>query len=134
MTSAYPVVPVGPFVHDKDGVCDCPSHVNATGIAPPAAMSGLLRANDVFAIEPAVVVTVGTVVRVVEAIGVVDSVVVVSGVGTTEVVATESLFVCAEQPAVKRIIKANEVRILFFTKRRVPMSHCTGRVLRLRRS
>jgi hypothetical protein len=134
MTIAYPVVPVGPLVHDRDGVCDCPSHVNATGIAPPAVISGLLRVNDVFATEPAVVVTAGTVVRVVAAIDVVDSIVVVGGLGITEVVATESLLDCAEQPAVTRIIKVNEVIIPFFMELRVLTLHCMSGVLRLRRS
>ena len=95
ITSAYPVVPVGPFVHDRDGVCDCPSHVNAIGIAPPAAMSGLLRVNEVFATEPAVVVTATSefgVVGVVPAIVVVGSIGAAVELGATDVVATESLF------------------------------------------
>ncbi len=117
ITSAYPVVPVGPFVHDRDGVCDCPSHVNATGIAPPAVMSGLLRVNDVFVIEPAVVVTATSEFGVVGAVATVDVVgVVVAAVelGATDVVATESLFDCPEHPAVTRIIQVSEVIILFF--------------------
>jgi len=137
ITSAYPVVPVGPFVHDRDGVCDCPSHVNAIGIAPPATMSGLVRVNDVFATEPAVVVTATTAVG---AVGVVPKVDVVDApgaeveLGVTDVVATESLFDCAEHPAVTRIIQVNEVIILFFMKLRVPTLRCTGRVLWLRTS
>ena len=137
MTIAYPVVPVGPLVHDRDGVCDCPSHVNATGIAPPATMSGLVRVNDVFATEPAVVVTATTelgVGRVVPASDVVDSIVVVGGLATTEVVATESVFDCAEHPAITRIIKVNEVIILFFMETRVLTLDCMSGVLRLRRS
>jgi hypothetical protein len=89
-------------------------------------MTGLLRAKDVFATEPAAVVAV--------AIVVLGSIVAAVELGTTEVVATESLFDCAEHPAVTRIIKVSEVIILFFMKRRVPMLHCKGRVLRLRRS
>ena len=114
MAIAYPTVPVGPLVHDRDGVCDCPSHVNATGIAPPAVMSGLVRVNEVFAIEPAVVVTAGTVVRVLAAVVVVGSIAAAVELGATDVVATESLVACAEHPAVTRIIQVNEVMIRFF--------------------
>ena len=127
MTIAYPVVPVGPLVHDKDGVCDCPSHVNAIGIAPPATMSGLVRVNDVFATEPAVVVTATTelgVVGVVPTSDVVDAAGAAVALGVTDVVATESLFDCAEHPAVTRIIQVNEVIILLFMKMRVPTLHC----------
>ena len=126
MAIAYPAVPVGPLVQDNEGLSDCPSHVNATGIAPPAVMSGLVRVNDVFATEPAVVVTAATVVRVVPAIDVVDSIAAVVELGATDVVATESLFVCAEQPAVTRIIQVNEVMIRFFMELTVSTSHCKG--------
>ena len=137
MTIAYPVVPVGPLVHDRDGVCDCPSHVNATGIAPPATMSGLVRVNDVFATEPAVVVTATTelgVVGVVATVDVVEAAMAAVELGATDVVATESLLDCAEQPAVTRIIKVNEVIIPFFMELRVLTLHCMSGVLRLRRS
>ena len=126
MTIAYPVVPVGPLVHARDGVCDCPSQVNAIGIAPPATMSGLVRVNDVFATEPAVVVTATTesgVVGVVPTSDVVGAITAAVELGATDVVATESLFVCAEHPAVTRIIQVNEVIILFFMKMRVPPDH-----------
>ena len=126
MTIAYPVVPVGPLVHDRDGVCDCPSQVNAIGIAPPATMSGLVRVNDVFATEPAVVVTATTesgVVGVVPTSDVVGAITAAVELGVTDVVATESLFDCAEHPAVTRIIQVNEVIILFFMKTRVPPDH-----------
>ena len=126
MAIAYPTVPVGPLVQDNEGLSDCPSHVNATGIAPPAVMSGLVRVNDVFATEPAVVVTAATVVRVVPAIDVVDSIAAVVELGATDVVATESLFVCAEHPAVTRIIQVNEVMIRFFMELTVSTSHCIG--------
>ena len=126
MAIAYPTVPVGPLVQDNEGLSDCPSHVNATGIAPPAVMSGLVRVNDVFATEPAVVVTAATVVRVVPAIDVVDSIAAVVELGATDVVATESLFVCAEHPAVTRIIQVNEVMIRFFMELTVSTSHCKG--------
>jgi len=122
MTIAYPVVPVGPLVHDRDGVCDCPSHVNAIGIAPPATMSGLVRVNDVFATEPAVVVTATTEPGVV---GVVP---------TSDVVATELLFDCAEHPAVTRTIQVSEVMIRFFMKMRVSTLQRRGRVSWLRTS
>ena len=126
MTIAYPVVPVGPLVHARDGVCDCPSQVNAIGIAPPATMSGLVRVNDVFATEPAVVVTATTesgVVGVVPTSDVVGAITAAVELGVTDVVATESLFDCAEHPAVTRIIQVNEVIILFFMKTRVPPDH-----------
>ena len=126
MAIAYPTVPVGPLVQDNEGLCDWPSHVNATGIAPPAVMSGLLRANDVFAMEPAAVVTAATVVRVVPATVVVGSIAAVVELGATDVVATESLFVCAEHPAVTRIIQVNEVMIRFFMELTVSTSHCNG--------
>ena len=126
MAIAYPTVPVGPLVQDNEGLCDCPSHVNATGIAPPAVMSGLLRANDVFATEPAVVVTAAAVVRVVPATVVVGSIAAVVELGATDAVATESLFVCAEHPAVTRIIQVNEVMIRFFMELTVSTSHCNG--------
>ena len=126
MAIAYPTVPVGPLVQDNEGLCDCPSHVNATGIAPPATMSGLVRVNDVFAIEPVVVVTAATVVGAVPTIEVVVSIVAVVELGATDVVATESLFVCAEQPAVTRIIQVNEVMIRFFMELTVSTSHCNG--------
>ena len=126
MTIAYPVVPVGPLVHVRDGVCDCPSQVNAIGIAPPATMSGLVRVNDVFATEPAVVETATTesgVVGVVPTSDVVGAITAAVELGVTDVVATESLFDCAEHPAVTRIIQVNEVIILFFMKTRVPPDH-----------
>ena len=126
MTIAYPAVPVGPLVHARDGVCDCPSQVNAIGIAPPATMSGLVRVNDVFATEPAVVVTATTesgVVGVVPTSDVVGAITAAVELGATDVVATESLFVCAEHPVVTRIIQVNEVIILFFMKTRVPPDH-----------
>ena len=126
MAIAYPTVPVGPLVQDNEGLSDCPSHVNATGIAPPAVMSGLVRVNDVFATEPAVVVTAATVVRVVPAIDVVDSIAAVVELGATDVVATESLFVCAEHPAVTRIIQVNEVMIRFFMDLTVSTSRSNG--------
>ena len=127
MTSAYPPVPAGPLVHDKDGVCDCPSHVNAIGIAPPAVMSGLVRVNDVFATEPAVVVTAdATVVGVVPTVGIVDAVTTAVELRATDVLATESLFVCAEHPAVRRIIQVNEMMIRFFMELTVSTSHCNG--------
>ena len=126
MAIAYPTVPVGPLVQDNEGLCDWPSHVNATGIAPPAVMSGLLRANDVFAMEPAVVATAAAVARVVPAIDVVDSIAAVVELGATDVVATESLFVCAEHPVVTRIIQVNEVMIRFFMELTVSTSHCNG--------
>jgi len=47
IANAYPTVPVGPGVHDRDGLCDCPSQVNEIGIVPPEIMSGLERVNDV---------------------------------------------------------------------------------------
>ena len=128
------MVPVGPLVHDRDGVCDCPSHVNATGIAPPATISGLVRVNDVFATEPAVVVTVAIVVGELPTSVVVGATGAAVELGVTEVVATESLFDCAEQPAVTRIIQVNEVIILFFMKMRVPTLHCKGGVSWLRTS
>ena len=126
MAIAYPTVPVGPLVQDNEGLSDCPSHVNATGIAPPAVMSGLVRVNDVFATEPAVVVTAATVVRVVPAIDVVDSIAAEVELGVTDVVATESLFVCAEHPAVTRIIQVNEVMIRFFMDLTVSTSRSNG--------
>ena len=126
MAIAYPTVPVGPLVQDNEGLSDCPSHVNATGIAPPAVMSGLVRVNDVFATEPAVVVTAATVVRVVPAIDVVDSIAAEVELGATDVVATESLFVCAEHPAVTRIIQVNEVMIRFFMDLTVSTSRSNG--------
>ena len=129
MTSAYPAVPVGPLVHARDGVCDCPSQVNAIGIAPPATMSGLVRVNDVFATEPAVVVTATTelgVVGVVPTSDVVGAITAAVELGATDVVATESLFVCAEHPAVTRIIQVNEVMIRFFMELTVSTSHCNG--------
>ena len=135
MTIAYPVVPVGPLVHDRDGVCDCPSHVNAIGIAPPATMSGLVRVNDVFATEPAVVVTATTELEVVGELptsDVVDAEGAAVELGVIDVVATESLFDCAEHPAVTRTIQVSEVMIRFFMKMRVSTLHCRGRVLWLR--
>ena len=126
MAIAYPTVPVGPLVQDNEGLNDCPSHVNATGITPPAVMSGLVRVNDVFATEPAVVVTAATVVSVVPAIDVVDSIAAVVELGATDVVATESLFVCAEHPAVTRIIQVNEVMIRFFMDWTVSPSRSNG--------
>jgi len=134
MAIAYPTVPVGPLVQDNEGLSDCPSHVNATGIAPPAVMSGLLRANDVFAMEPAAVVTAATVVRVVPATVVVGSIAAVVELGATDVVATESLFDCAEHPAVTRTIQVSEVMIRFFMKMRVSTLQRRGRVSWLRTS
>jgi hypothetical protein len=89
-------------------------------------MSGLVRVNDVFATEPAVVVTATTesgVVGVVPTSDVVGAITAAVELGATDVVATESLFVCAEHPAVTRIIQVNEVIILFFMKMRVPPDH-----------
>jgi hypothetical protein len=126
MAIAYPTVPVGPFVHDNDGLCDCPSQVNATGIAPPAVMSGLLRVNDVFATEPAVELTAATVVGVVPTIEVVEAAIAAVELGATDVVAAESLFVCAEHPAVTRIIQVSEVIIRRFMKKRIRTFHCIG--------
>ena len=137
MTIAYPVVPVGPLVHDRGGVCDCPSHVNAIGIAPPATMSGLVRVNEVFATEPVVVVTATTelgVVGVVPTSDVVDAAGAAVELGVNDVVATESLFDCAEHPAVTRTIQVSEVMIRFFMKMRVSTLHCKGRVSWLRTS
>jgi hypothetical protein len=111
--------------------------VNATGIAPPAVMSGLLRVNDVFVIEPAVVVTATSefgVVGAVATVDVVDAAGAAVELGVTDVVATESLFDCAEHPAVTRIIQVSEVIILFFMKMRVPTLHCKGGVSWLRTS
>jgi len=134
MAIAYPTVPVGPFVHDNDGLCDCPSHVNATGMAPPDTMSGLVRVNEDFAVEPPVVVPAATVERVVPAIELVDTDSAAVELGATDVVATESLFVCAEQPAVTRIIQVSEVMIRFFIQTRLRSVPCNGKVMRLRRS
>jgi len=47
---------------------------------------------------------------------VVDAITAAVELGTTEVVDTESLFVCAEQPAVTRIIQVSEVVIRRFMK------------------
>jgi hypothetical protein len=91
--------------------------------------------NDVFATEPAVVVTATTelgVVGVVPTSDVVDAAGAAVELGVTDVVATELLFVCAEHPAVTRIIQVNEVTILFFMQMRVPTLHCKGRDLGLR--
>ena len=126
MAIAYPTVPVGPFVHDNDGLCDCPSQVNATGMAPPDTMSGLVRVNEDFAVEPPVVVTAATVERVVPAIELVDTDSAAVELGATDVVATESLFVCAEHPAVIRIIQVSEVIIRRFMKKRIRTFHCIG--------
>jgi len=134
MAIAYPTVPVGPFVHDNDGLCDCPSQVNATGMAPPDTMSGLVRVNEDFAVETAVVVTAATVERVVAATVVVGSIVAAVELGATGVVATESVFACAEHPAVTRIIQVSEVMIRFFMELRVQTLRCTSWLLRLRRS
>lgn len=108
MAIAYPTVPVGPRVHDRDGLCDCPSHVNATGIAPPVTMSGLVSMNGVVAEETAAVL--GAVVRSVDVVAR-DGVVVL---GIIAVLATELWLVCAEQPAVTRIIHVSEVIIRRF--------------------
>jgi len=97
-------------------------------------MSGLLRVNDVFATEPAVVVTATIVVGVVLAIDVVDSIATAVEPGVTEVVTAESLLVCAEHPAVTRTIQAKEMRIRRFIKMRIRSFHCNGRVFWLRRS
>jgi hypothetical protein len=100
-------------------------------------MSGLLRVNDVFVIEPAVVVTATTelgVVGVMATVDVVGAVVVAVELGATDVVATESLFDCPEHPAVTRIIQVSEVIILFFMRMRVPTLHCKGGVSWLRTS
>jgi hypothetical protein len=100
-------------------------------------MSGLVRVNDVFATEPAVVVTATTelgVVGVVPTSDVVDTAGAAVELGVTDVVATESLLVCAEHPAVTRIIQVSEVIILFFMHLRVPTLHCKGRVSWLRTS
>ena len=126
MAIAYPTVPVGPLVQDNEGLCDWPSHVNAIGIAPPATMSGLVRVNEVLATDPAVVVTAATVVGAVPTIEVVVSIVAVVELGATDVVATESLLVCAEHPAVTRIIQVNEVMIRFFMELTVSTSHGNG--------
>jgi hypothetical protein len=107
MTIAYPTVPVGPRVHDKDGLCDCPSHVNATGIAPPVTMSGLVSMNGVVAEEIAAVL--GAVVRAVDVVAR-DGVVVR---GSTSVIRL-CIVVCAEHPAVTRIIHVTEVIIRRF--------------------
>ena len=92
--------------------------MNATGIAPPATMSGLVRVNDDVVWETTVeLVTVdATVVGVVPTGDVVDAITAAVELGTTEVVDTESLFVCAEQPAVTRIIQVSEVVIRRFMK------------------
>jgi hypothetical protein len=133
MTIAYPTVPVGPLVQDKEGLCDCPSHVNATGIAPPDTMSGLVRVNDVFAAEPAVVVA-ATVVGVAPTTEVVEAAMAAVELGATDVVATESLFACAEHPAVTRIIQVSEVMIRFFMELRVQTLRCRSWSYWLRRS
>jgi hypothetical protein len=85
-------------------------------------MSGLVRVNDVFATEPAVVVTATTEPGVV---GVVP---------TSDVVATELLFDCAEHPAVTRTIQVSEVMIRFLMKMRVSTLQRRGRVSWLRTS
>jgi hypothetical protein len=103
-------------------------------MAPPDTMSGLVRVNEDFAVEPPVVVTAATVERVVPAIELVDTDSAAVELGATDVVATESLFVCAEHPAVTRIIQVNEVIILFFMQMRVPTLDCKGRVSWLRTS
>lgn len=100
-------------------------------------MSGLLRVNDVFATEPAVVVTATIVVGVVDvvlAIDVVDSIATAVEPGATEVVTAESLLVCVEHPAVTRTIQVKEVIIRRFIKMRIRSFHCNGRVFWLRRS
>jgi len=100
-------------------------------------MSGLPRANDVFATEPAVVVIATIVVGVVDvvlAIDVVDSIATAVEPGVTEVVTAESLLVCAEHPAVTRTIQVKEVIIRRFIKMRIRSFHCNGRVFWLRRS
>ena len=126
MAIAYPTVPVGPLVQDNEGLCDCPSHVNATGMAPPDTMSGLVRVNEDFAVETAVVVTAATVVGVVPTIEVVEATIAAVELGATDVVAAESLFACAEHPAVIRIIQVSEVMIRFFMELTVSTSHCIG--------
>jgi hypothetical protein len=83
-------------------------------MAPPDTMSGLVRVNEDFAVETAVVVTAATVERVVAATVVVVSIVAVVELGATDVVAAESLLACAEHPAVTRIIQVSEVMIRFF--------------------
>jgi hypothetical protein len=133
MAIAYPTVPVGPLVQDKEGLCDCPSHVNATGIAPPDTMSGLVRVNDVFAAEPAVVVA-ATVVGVASTTEVVEAAMAAVELGATDVVATESLFDCAEHPAVTRTIQVSEVMIRFFMELRVQTVRCRSWFYWLRRS
>jgi hypothetical protein len=100
--------------------------VNATGIAPPDTMSGLVRVNDVFAAEPAVMVAAATVVGAVPTIELVDTDSAAVELGATDVVATESLFACAEHPAVTRIIQVSEVMIRFFMELTVSTSHCNG--------
>jgi hypothetical protein len=95
-------------------------------MAPPDTMSGLVRVNEDFAVETAVVVTAATVERVVAATVVVGSIVAAVELGATGVVATESLFVCAEHPAVTRIIQVSEVIIRRFMKKRIRTFHCIG--------
>jgi hypothetical protein len=100
-------------------------------------MSGLVRVNDVFATEPAVVVTATTelgVVGVVPTSDVVDAAGAAVELGVIDVVATESLFDCAEHPAVTRTIQVSEVMIRFFMKMRVSTLHCKERVSWLRTS
>ena len=89
-------------------------------------MSGLVRVNEDFAVETAVVVTAATVVGVVPTLEVVEATIAAVELGATDVVAAESLFACAEHPAVIRIIQVSEVMIRFFMELTVSTSHCIG--------